>query len=658
MNRSSVFGRKIVYMVILLGMLVPLYLLGQPSSGGGDAGGRLTEMRVKYNMAESNLGEISPSSETMKLASLGLRGVAATLLWNKAHEYRVMHEWDRLKATLNNIALLQPHYDKVWEHQAHNLAYNVSVEFDDYRQRYEMVREGTEFLTRGVRQNTNAPRLVWYTGWFYGQKLGMSDEKEQFRRLFSDDEESHRVLMDEGIAVDSPEARGPYGKPDNWLVGRLWLNQGYYLVDTGVKIRRQTPINFYETGPKWRIKHAEAIEREGVLDSRAQDAWRMASEDWREFGKRSIPTLQPFTIKLGQLDELERQKEEKMEQFREITGDAYKEAEAAKIAELAPDLRKVWDKDPEERTEAGKDLMKYLAVQVTPDLQEVVKNADPGVRLRAVTLVEEKRDLAERHLRTNGYRKQINYPYWDTLAQAEQETRTVEARKLVYDAEQANAEAELDKAIALYEKAFASWKDIFEDYPILVIDDTADNLYDSIIRYMNLIDSDTLPEDFPLFSFAQMMSNGTASPAAYATYREEQDSRTEARRKELEEEERQREAEAASKPNDDDAKDDDAKDEGSKTNPEMSEDASDTEETSPESDSKEDEKVDNSGESSDASPSKDDETSSDEKSESDTPKDDTKPADAPADEAPADEAPADEASEPGESGKESSDDDE
>ena len=71
-------------------------------------------------------------------------GVAATLLWEKAHEYRVMHEWDRLKASLNNIALLQPHYERVWEHQAWNLAYNVSAEFDDYRQRYEMVREGTE----------------------------------------------------------------------------------------------------------------------------------------------------------------------------------------------------------------------------------------------------------------------------------------------------------------------------------------------------------------------------------------------------------------------------------------------------------------------------------------------------------------------------------
>ena len=97
MNRTSVFGRKLIYLVILVGMLVPLYLLGQPSAGRGDPGGRLSEMRDDFNIAESDLGEISPASETMKLASLGLRGVAATLLWNKAHEYRVLHEWDRLE---------------------------------------------------------------------------------------------------------------------------------------------------------------------------------------------------------------------------------------------------------------------------------------------------------------------------------------------------------------------------------------------------------------------------------------------------------------------------------------------------------------------------------------------------------------------------------
>ncbi len=551
MNQSTAFRRKIIYLVILVATLVPLYLLGQPSDGSPDSGGELATMRQQFGISESDLGEISPASETMKLASLGLRGVAATLLWEKAHKYRVMHEWDRLKAALNNIALLQPHYDKVWEHQAHNLAYNVSVEFDDYRQRYEMVREGTEFLTRGVRQNRKAPRLVWYTGWFYGQKIGVADEKQQFRRLFSEDKVLHDSLGDQGIPVDSNEALGPFQKPDNWLVGRLWLNRGYDIVDAGVTIRRQTPLNFFETGPKWSFKHAEAIEREGVLDQRAMSAWTRASEGWEQFGRRSIPTTSSFTVKLGSLEDLLQQREEKTEEFREIAGEVYEEVRRQKIEELPIDMKKVYEKKPEERTEAGKRAMPGILQAIEPDFEAVAMRLPQGKQLAALQVIEEIVDLNARIQKTNGYRKQVNYDYWQSLALAEQEERTVRARKLIFDAEQANAEAELDLAIKLYEEAFAIWAEIFDDYPILTIDDTAEDLYNSIRRYMIAIDSQQLPDDFPLTTFAEMMGgeNGITDARLYERFREEQKELAERRKQELEEEERRRE-EAARKAKD------------------------------------------------------------------------------------------------------------
>ena len=545
MNRTTSLWRKLTYLAILLAMLIPLFMLGQPSGGKGDPGGQLSVMRHEYNIAESDLGEISPASETMKLASLGMRGVAATLLWNKAHTYKVMHEWDRLKATLNNIALLQPHFDKVWEHQAHNLAYNVSTEFDDYRQRYEMVREGTEFLTRGVRQNTNAPRLVWYTGWFYGQKLGMSDEKVQFRRLFSDDVLLHEALQAENIAVDSFEARGPLGKPDNWLVGRLWLNHGYELVDSGVKIRRQTPLNFYETGPKWRIKHAESIESEGILDARAQNAWQLASDDWLAFGTRSIPTTSPFTIKLNELGELEAQREEKIEEFRLLNEEAFATARQALIDSMPAEILEFWQKPESELTFQQKQLMPSILKGLVPDLTALAKTSDKSVRLDSVNLAAQVKDLNERILKTTGYRTQINYPYWKTLAQAEQEERTVKARRLIYEAEQANDNAELDKAIELYEQAFAVWAEIFDDYPLLTIDDTAEDLFESVRRYMVAIDSQEIPEDFPLATFVTMMGEfGQIDSQTYESVRQETKAAAEKRKRELEQEEKKRQEEA------------------------------------------------------------------------------------------------------------------
>jgi len=517
MNRTITLRRKIIYLAILVAMLIPLYLLGQPAGSSGDDGGQLSEMRIQYNIAESDLGEISPASETMKLASLGLRGVAATLLWNKAHEYRVLHEWDRLKAALNNIALLQPHFDKVWEHQAHNLAYNVSVEFDDYRQRYEMVREGTEYLTRGVRQNRRAPRLVWYTGWFYGSKMGVADEKEQFRRLFADDEVLHEKLLQENIAVDSPEARGPLGKPDNWLVGRLWLKYGYDLVDSGIKIRRQTPINFYETGPKWRINHARAIETEGILDVRAQNAWQMAAEDWSGFGNRSIPTTSPFTIKLDQLAELGRQVDEKLEEFRELTNPQYDQARQERIDALSENERAILEKSADARTLQERRMLPRIEARVLPEPGLLAKQADPDVRLKAVQLVGELTQLQQRYQKTDSYRNQMNYQYWKTLAQAEQQERTIKARRLIHEAEKANEEAELDKAIRLYEEAFALWAEVFAEFPVLTQDEVAEDLKDSIKRYMIAIDSQEIPEDFPLKIFVELMEQqeGSIDPDLY-----------------------------------------------------------------------------------------------------------------------------------------------
>jgi hypothetical protein len=518
MNRS-VLRRKMVYLAILVAMLLPLYLMGQPSSGPNDPGGQLSAMRLKYEIAESQLGDISPSSETMKLASLGLRGVAATMLWSKANNYQIEHEWDRHRATVNNLTLLQPHFPKVWEYQAHNLTYNVSKEFDDYRQRYEMVREGSEFLIQGVRQNRKATRLIWFTGWFYGSKIGMADEKRQFRRLFADDEIAHQRLQDQGIQVDSPEALGPNGKPDNWLVGRLWLRYGYDLVDSGVEIKGQFPLNFFETGPKGRLKHAEAIESEGVLDEGAVTAWQLAHKDWVEFGNRSMPTTARFTIKLDQLEEMKRERSEKIQAFRDLVPDLYDQSRQKLVSELDERFTKLYQADPKTLVSMERGLRENLITGLEPDRTALLPSVASTSRLKGIELIDGIKDLDERIQKTVGYCNQTNYAYWKQLAEAEQEERTVKARRLIFDAEKAYEKANLDEAIKLYEEAFGIWATIYKDYPILTTDESAESVFRSIRRYMVAIDSEDFPDGFPLLLFAEMMAEGQGesalAPGAY-----------------------------------------------------------------------------------------------------------------------------------------------
>ena len=68
MNRSAGLRNKLVYLTVIVVTLLPLYLLGQPATDAtSGSGGELTQMRADLNLAEANLGEIDPASESMKL---------------------------------------------------------------------------------------------------------------------------------------------------------------------------------------------------------------------------------------------------------------------------------------------------------------------------------------------------------------------------------------------------------------------------------------------------------------------------------------------------------------------------------------------------------------------------------------------------------------
>ncbi|MEM9645041.1 MAG: IRE (iron responsive element), partial [Planctomycetota bacterium] len=135
----------------------------------------------------------------------------------------------------------------------------------------------------------------------------------------------------------------------------------------------------------------------------------------------------------------------------------------------------------------------------------------------------------------------INYEYWKTLSIAEQEERTIRARRLIYEAEKANADAELKKATELYEEAFDVWAEILDDYPVLIIDDTADDLMDSIKKYSIVIDSEDFGDDFPLQPFIDVMGEDRASNVElYEQFRETQREKIELRKLEVEAEENAR----------------------------------------------------------------------------------------------------------------------
>ena len=264
MNERRSFWRKVTYIGAIVVLLIPMSLLSMPASRDGDqaqAGGKLSQLREKYSLGQASLGEIDPASETMKLATLGMRGVAVIALWEQATYYKKTENWTKFQAVLKQIARLQPNFISVWQYQAWNTSYNLSVEFDDYNERYAWVIRGINFLKDGLRYNKDEPRLLWDLGWFISQKIGRADEQVQYRRLFKEDDDFHAGSGRTGEQRDS------------WLVGKYWFQDTKNAVDyRGRNMKGKTPLIYRSNPAMSQINYAIAIQKEGTHDDQASNA--------------------------------------------------------------------------------------------------------------------------------------------------------------------------------------------------------------------------------------------------------------------------------------------------------------------------------------------------------------------------------------------------
>ena len=129
--------RKVIYSLSILMLFVAMY----PYKAF------LHREAERQELGEATIGEIDTGSFMLKLALLGgARGIAANYLWMRARDLQVVQDWDKMKATVNLITKLQPHFLQIWTFQGWNLAYNVSVEWDAPEDKYEWIKQGIKFF--------------------------------------------------------------------------------------------------------------------------------------------------------------------------------------------------------------------------------------------------------------------------------------------------------------------------------------------------------------------------------------------------------------------------------------------------------------------------------------------------------------------------------
>lgn len=523
MSPQRSFARKIVYLIIIAVLLLPIYWLSRPATGGAkpSPGGLLARLRSEHGLSQTQLGEIDPTSETLRLASLGLRGVAANLLWHKVNTYRMKKDWTNLSATLEQLIKLEPHFVTVWRYQAWNLSYNVSAEFDDYRKRYEWVIRGIDFLKKGIRYNEREPQLVWDLGWFIAQKIGRADESEQFRRLFRQDDEFH--------------GSRPVQLRDNWLVGKEWFLRAEEMVDKHGVPLRISPVIFYSDSPMCQMNYSEYLERDGVFGEAAKNAWRKAYNEWIEYGNRNIPTSTGELIRLNEREMFDRMAREDAAELDRLAPGLRERIVAEKRNNLDPEERAVLEVPVQERTDEQHQLAFAVQRKLFVSHREVAQRVTGANRKKALELAEQAIEAEKQAEKVARYREVVNFEYWRRRAQFEQTDLALDARRFIYEGTKAFQEqADLPRAKEMFDQGLACWRALLDsDQFADLIDDAATGreLMETIQLYQRLLDArdEPMPEPFILQDIVDRYEHTVEplSPARDSRSNTEQDRSTE-----------------------------------------------------------------------------------------------------------------------------------
>jgi len=461
MTSRKPFQRKILYGVCIVVLLLPLLWLSQPATGdaagaSASSGGLLARLREKHQLSPAQLGEIDPTSVTIKLATLGMRGIAANLLWEKANEYFVKKDWTNRAAVLNQITKIQPNFVNVWLHQAWNVSYNISVQFDDYRDRYRWIVKGFDFLQEGIQYNSRQPRLQWELGFMISQKIGRADEAKFYRVLFKQDDDFH--------------GSRPLAERDNWLVGKEWYEEAVKMVDEqGASMMGKGPLIYRSSAPMCLMNYSADLEKDGTFGEVARSAWSAAEAGWRRYGDVDIAGAirgrDPVVFQLNAKEFHDQSAKKLLEELDALQPGLREKLVEAKRKTLTDAQREALDTPPAKRKGPQARLAAEAEEALRVSHDEIAGRVPSVHRKKAMQLARE----AVRHEELSEYidsqREIVNFVYWRTRAEMEQTENALVARRNIYRGDRAFAEDDLQAALDAYNQGLEAWRRVFDQYP-------------------------------------------------------------------------------------------------------------------------------------------------------------------------------------------------
>lgn len=159
--------------LILAGLLLTL------ASGRLEA---IHQMRQEKGLV-SNVEPLENAPPSLAFATVAMgafRGLIVDILWMRADKLKEEGQFFDAKQLAEWITVLQPRFASVWDFQAWNMAYNISVAIpaSQWEERWRWVRNGYELLRdKGIEKNPRSILLYRSLGWIFQHKIGeVSDD--------------------------------------------------------------------------------------------------------------------------------------------------------------------------------------------------------------------------------------------------------------------------------------------------------------------------------------------------------------------------------------------------------------------------------------------------------------------------------------------------
>ncbi len=429
----------------------------------------------------------------------------AEALFARVKQYHRDRDWHRLADTLDQLLDLMPKDTRIRKFVAWNQSRNLSAEANGVEGRYAWIRRGLQTLMDGIKLDKSTADHWHNTGWDLAFGIGTREESRQYRRLFANDVSFHDEIS-RHVAVEL--ALGPDGKPDNWLVGRLFFVRAAEMVQNdGAALGDSSPLFLFVRPANCRSAYASSLNKEGRFDDTAIRAWHEAERDWRAFGDLDIPTNDGFSVKLNELDREVADETRLWNDFDRLQPGLRERLRSETLATVPDTSRRAWEEPESQRTFeemiAAREAEK--AMQLTPE--QLAKAVTGDNRSAAIRVGQQAIAASKRAKTIKMFRAMINFDAELLCCRWERSDVLIDARRATYEADQLlagvqteNDRARRDKAARLYEKAFDKWAKVISE-----LGDVANegfvryDVLDAVDRYrQTILNMAPLPDDFPI----------------------------------------------------------------------------------------------------------------------------------------------------------------